>query len=162
MFFFSLVRMSFHKIVLLTLFISIVIGGDIMYNDEEKRKFDLLLVELQTKLREDFTITEKAPPGPFDLCVGVPILHPLSVGLRSRGLLSDCEIFAKVRFQLYSTPQKKPLRPRCPLLCWAWSCHLSNEDTRTPGELSSTSSLYITGDRGNANALIIIVIIRPP
>ena len=65
MFFFSLVRMSFHKMVLLTLFISIVIGGDIMYNDEEKRKFDLLLVELQTKLREDFTVTEEAPTRAF-------------------------------------------------------------------------------------------------
>ena len=65
MFFFSLVRMSFNKMVLLTLFISIVIGGDIMYNDEEKRKFDLLLVELQTKLREDFTVTEKAPTRAF-------------------------------------------------------------------------------------------------
>ena len=65
MFFFSLVRMSFHKMVLLTLFISIVIGGDIMYNDEEKRNFDLFLVELQTKLREDFTVTEKAPTRAF-------------------------------------------------------------------------------------------------
>ena len=48
--------------VLLTLFISIVIGGDIMYTDEQKRElFDLFLVELQTKLRVDFTVTEKAP-----------------------------------------------------------------------------------------------------
>ena len=51
--------------VLLTLFISIVIGGDIMYNDEEKRNFDLFLVELQTKLCEDFTVTENAPNRAF-------------------------------------------------------------------------------------------------
>ena len=49
--------MSFHKMVLLTLFISIVIGGDIMYNDEEKRNFDLFLVELQTKLCEGFALS---------------------------------------------------------------------------------------------------------
>ena len=51
--------------VLLTLFFSFVIGGDIMYTDDQKRKFDLFLVELQTKIREDFTLTEKAPTRVF-------------------------------------------------------------------------------------------------
>ena len=58
-------RTSFHKMVLLTLFFSFVIGGDIMYTDDQKRKFDLFLVELQTKIREDFTLTEKAPTRVF-------------------------------------------------------------------------------------------------
>ena len=57
--------MSFHKMVLLTLFFSFVIGGDILYTDDQKRKFDLFLVDLQTKIREDFILTEKAPTRAF-------------------------------------------------------------------------------------------------
>ena len=47
-------------VLLLPLFFSIVIGGDILFTDEQMRDFDLFLVELQTKLREDFTVTEEA------------------------------------------------------------------------------------------------------
>ena len=52
-------------VLLLSLFFSIVIGGDILLTDEQKRDFDLFLVELQTKLREDFTVTEEAPTRAF-------------------------------------------------------------------------------------------------
>ena len=48
-----------------------------------------LTLKLQTNVREDFTITEKAS-GHF---------QP-GVGPNNRGLLCDCEIFANLRFKL--------------------------------------------------------------
>ena len=61
-------------------------------------------LELQMKVREDFTITEKAPtrwcPNFFNTCLAKYLNRLLYVKAPSRDFLRDCEIFVNLRLQL--------------------------------------------------------------
>ena len=71
------------------------------FPETEKRigKSKLKLVELQTKVRKDFTIMEKAST-PTVLNVLVGTFNYKLGECPSRGLLRDCEIFANFRMKL--------------------------------------------------------------
>ena len=74
------------------------------FPETEKRigKSKLKQVELQTKVRKDFTIMEKAStPTVLNVLVGTFNYKPGECP--SRGLLRDCEIFANLRITFFSS-----------------------------------------------------------
>ena len=69
--------------------------GSIDYSEQEiDRCIGILKVELQMKVREDVTITEKAPTA-FKFSLSTP------PGEGHRSLVHDCEIFTNLRLKLY-------------------------------------------------------------